>query len=407
MVLAEARAGRSGVLVVRGVAGVGKSALLGYVATRVEGWHVATAAGVESEMELAYCGLHQLCGPMLEHVERLPVPQRDALTTVFGLSAGDAPDRFLAGLATLTLFADVAERQPLVCIVDDAQWLDHASAQILGFVARRLLAERIAVIAAARRGSGDGVLTELPELGLQGLADGDARALLMDNLHGPLDTAVCDQIVAESHGNPLALFELPRTWDPSALAGGFGLPGSQAVEGRIEQSYAQRIVQLPAVTQLLVLAAAAEPIGDPVLLHRAADSLGIPMAASRPAGRRRSPEDRRSRRVHASAGAIGRRSIGAGRGPPPRALGPRRRHGRGDRSRPAGLASRPRHAADQRRGGGRAGALRRPGPGARWGRRRRVPPAAPWPSPTIPPGAATGRRRPPSPASRPGPSTRK
>ena len=128
-------------------AGVGKSALLGYVSTRVEGWHVATAAGVESEMELAYSGLHQLCVPMLEHVERLPVPQRDALATVFGLSAGPAPDRFLVGLATLTLFADVAERQPLVCIVDDAQWLDHASAQILGFVARRLLAERIAVIA--------------------------------------------------------------------------------------------------------------------------------------------------------------------------------------------------------------------------------------------------------------------
>ncbi len=283
MLLSDARAGRSGVLVMRGEAGVGKSALLGYVSTQVDGWHVATAAGVESEMELAYSGLHQLCVPMLEHVERLPPPQRDALATVFGLSAGAPPDRFLVGLATLTLFADVADRQPLVCVIDDAQWLDHASAQILGFVARRLLAERIAVIAAARRGSGDAVFTELPELGLQGLADGDARALLMDNLHGPLDTAVCDQIVAESHGNPLALFELPRTWDRSVLAGGFGLPGSQAVEGRIEQSYAQRILQLPADTQLLVLAAAAEPIGDPVLLHRAADALGIAMAASHPA----------------------------------------------------------------------------------------------------------------------------
>ena len=161
---------------------------------------------------------------------------------MFGLSTGPAPDRFLVGLATLTLFAEVAEQQPLVCIVDDAQWLDHASAQILGFVARRLLAERIALVCAARTGSGDDVLAGLPELPIGGLGDSDARALLLDNVHGPLDAAVCDQIVTESHGNPLALLELPRTWNAAELAGGFGLPGSQPVAGKIEQSYARRLV---------------------------------------------------------------------------------------------------------------------------------------------------------------------
>ena len=153
--LTDALAGRSRVTVLRGEAGVGKSALLGYLADRVDGWHVATAVGVESEMELAYAGLHQLCVPMLDQLERLPVPQREALATVFGLSAGPAPDRFLVGLATLTLFAEVAEQQPLIALVDDAQWLDRASAQLLGFVARRLLAERVALVCAARTGSGE------------------------------------------------------------------------------------------------------------------------------------------------------------------------------------------------------------------------------------------------------------
>ena len=158
---------------------MGKSALLGYLSDRVAGWHVARAVGVESEMELAYAGLHQLCAPMLDQLGRLPIPQRDALAMVFGRSAGAAPDRFLVGLATLTLFAEVAEQQPLACIVDDAQWLDHASAQILGFVARRLLAERIAVVCAARTGAGDDVLAGLPELSVRGLGDSDARALLL------------------------------------------------------------------------------------------------------------------------------------------------------------------------------------------------------------------------------------
>jgi DNA-binding CsgD family transcriptional regulator/tetratricopeptide (TPR) repeat protein len=281
--LADALAGQSRVAVLRGEAGVGKSALLGYLSGRAADWHVARAVGIESEMELAYAGLHQLCAPMLDQLGRLPVPQRDALATVFGRSAGAAPDRFLVGLATLTLFAEVAEQQPLVCLVDDAQWLDHASAQILGFVARRLLAERIAVVCAARTGAGDGVLAGLPELSVRGLEDSDSRALLLANVPGPLDSAVCDQIVMESHGNPLALLELPRTWNVAGLAGGFGLPRGQPVAGRIEQSYIRRLQLLPSDTQLLVLTAAAEPLGDPVLLHRAAGSLGIDLAAAGPA----------------------------------------------------------------------------------------------------------------------------
>ncbi len=262
---------------------MGKTALLEYLAGRVGGWQVARTVGVESEMELAHAGLHQLCAPLLGHLERLPVPQRDALAVVFGRSAGRAPDRFLVGLATLTLVAEVAEDQPLVCLVEDAQWLDQASAQVLGFVARRLLAERVALVAAARPGAGDDVLAGLPDLPDCGLGDRDARALLLGNVYGPLDAAVCEQIVAESHGNPLALLELPRTWNISWLAGGFRLPASQPVAGRIEQSYARRLGLLPAETRLLVLAAAAEPLGDLVLFHGAAAALGVDLAAVSPA----------------------------------------------------------------------------------------------------------------------------
>jgi tetratricopeptide (TPR) repeat protein len=282
-ILADALAGRSGVTVLRGEAGVGKSALLGCLSDRVAGWHVAKAVGVESEMELDYAGLHQLCAPVLDRLGRLPAPQRDALATVFGRGAGAAPDRFLVGLATLTLFAEVAEEQPLVCLVDDAQWLDQASAQVLGFVARRLLAERVAVVCATRTEAGDDVLTGLPELSVRGLGDRDARALLLAGVPGPLDTRVCDQIVAESHGNPLALLELPRTWNVTGLAGGFGFPSRQPVASRIEQSYIRRLQPLPPDTRLLVLMAAAEPLGDPVLFHRAAGRLGVDLAAAGPA----------------------------------------------------------------------------------------------------------------------------
>ena len=281
--VADVLAGSSRVLVLRGEAGVGKSALLAYLSGRTAGWQVASAVGVESEMDLAYSGLHQLCAPLLDHLDELPVPQRNALATVFGLSTGPAPDRFLVGLATLTLVAQAAEQQPLACIVDDAQWLDGASAQLLAFVARRLLAERVALVCAARTGTGDGVLAGLPALEIRGLSDGDARPLLLGHVHGPIDAAVTDQIVAESRGNPLALLELPRTWDAAGLAGGFGLPASQPVAGKIEHSYVQRLRLLPADTRLLVLTAAAEPLGDPVLLRRAAGALGIDMMAAAPA----------------------------------------------------------------------------------------------------------------------------
>lgn len=281
--LADALAGTSRVVVLRGEAGVGKTALLDYLSGHVAGWHVATAVGVESEMELAYSGLHQLCAPMLSMLDRLPAPQRTALATVFGRDTGPAPDRFLIGLATLTLFAEIAEQQPLICIIDDAQWLDDASEQILGFVARRLLAERIALVCAVRSGIGDDVLTRLPELSVDGLSEGEARTLLLENVHGPLDASVCEQIITESHGNPLALLELPRTWNAAELAGGFGFPVSHQVIGKIEQSYARRLQLLPLETQLLVLAAAAEPLGDPIVLDRAVKELGIDAASVGPA----------------------------------------------------------------------------------------------------------------------------
>jgi DNA-binding CsgD family transcriptional regulator len=278
--VADVLAGASRVLVLRGEPGVGKSALLRYLSDRVAGWEVVSAVGAESEMELAYSGLHQLCAPLLDRLDELPTPQRDALATVFGLSTGPAPDRFLVGLATLTLVAQAAEERPLACVIDDAQWLDHASAQIIGFVARRLLAERVALVYAARTGTETDVLAGLPTLPVGGLRDDDARRLLLGAVHGPLDAAIVEQIIAESHGNPLALLELPRTWTAAGYGGGYGLPGSRPVAGKIEQSFARRLELLPPDTQLLVLTAAAEPLGDLALLRRAVDVLGIEMDAA-------------------------------------------------------------------------------------------------------------------------------
>jgi DNA-binding CsgD family transcriptional regulator len=275
--------GSSQVVVLRGDAGAGKSALLDYTVGRADGWRVAKAAGVESEMELAYSGLHQLCAPMLAHLDSLPDPQRGALATVFGVEAGPAPDRFLVGLATLTLLAEVADEQPLLCVIDDAHWLDAASAQIVLFVCRRLLAERVVILSAARTGIGDDVFAGLPHLTVPPLNDSDARELLLSVVHGPLDVAVLDQLVTESHGNPLALQELSRTGAKPGLAGGFGVLDGRPVVGKVEQSYALRLAGLPQPTRLLVLAAAAEPLGDPVLLNRAAEHLGIDFAAIGPA----------------------------------------------------------------------------------------------------------------------------
>ena len=281
--LAEVLEGQSRVLVLRGEAGIGKSELLQYLSGRLDGWRLARAVAVETELEFAYSGLHQVCSTMLGSLGRLPEPQRDALGIVFGLTPGPVPNRFLVGLATLTLFAEIAERQPLVCIVDDAQWLDQESAQILGFVARRLLAERIVLVCAARGGVGDHVLTGLPDMRIGGLGDADARSLLRSRLPGPLDTAVREQVIAESHGNPLALLELGRTLSVATIAGGFGVPASRGITGTIERTYEQRLGQLPVRTRLLLLLAAAEPLGDPVLFYRAGALLGIDRGALLPA----------------------------------------------------------------------------------------------------------------------------
>ena len=275
------RAGESRALVLRGEPGVGKTALLEYLAGRAAGCRVVTAAGVQSEMELAFAALHQLCAPMLDRLERLPVPQREGLRTAFGMSAGPVPDRFLVGLAVLGLLSETAAARPLVCLVDDAQWLDGASAQVLAFAARRLGAESVAVVFAARVPAGD--LAGLPELAVGGLPEQDARALLDSALAGPLDAPVRDQLVAETRGNPLALLELPRGLAAAELAGGFGLPDALPLTGRIEESFRRRVDALPDQARRLLLLAAAEPAGDPALLWRAAGRVGIGAAAAQPA----------------------------------------------------------------------------------------------------------------------------
>jgi len=277
------RAGESRALVVRGEPGVGKSALLDYLLERAAGCRAVRAAGVQSEMELAFAGLHQLCAPMLHRLGRLPAPQRDALGTAFGLRAGATPDRFLVGLAALSLFSEVADERPLVCVVDDAQWLDRASMDALAFVARRLVAESVGVVFAARESGTEQELTGLPELVVDGLRAADARALLGSVIAGPLDERVRDRIVAETGGNPLALLELPRGLTAAELAGGFGLPHAPSLAGRIEESFRRRVEALPAHTRQLLVVAAAEPVGDPVLVWRAAERLGIGVDAAAPA----------------------------------------------------------------------------------------------------------------------------
>jgi DNA-binding CsgD family transcriptional regulator/tetratricopeptide (TPR) repeat protein len=285
--LRQAKVGRSGTLVIRGEAGIGKTALLKHVCDTASGFRVEHAVGVESEMGFAYAGLHQLCAPLLDRLGALPDPQQAALGVAFGLRAGDPPDRFLVGLATLSLLAEAAEERPLLCLVDDAQWLDEASVQTLGFVARRVEAERLALVFALRdpstNPSGTEVFAGLPDLGLCGLGDVDARALLATAVKTPLDEGVRDRIIAETRGNPLALLELPRGARPAKLAGGFGLPDALSVPRRVEQSFQHRSASLPADTQMWLLVAAAEPVGDAALLWRAAEHLGIGADAATPA----------------------------------------------------------------------------------------------------------------------------
>jgi DNA-binding NarL/FixJ family response regulator len=276
--LDAARAGRSGVLVLRGEPGAGKTALLDCVIGSAAGLRVARVAGVESEMELAFAALQQLCAPMLDKLAGLPDPQREALGVAFGLKTGAAPDRFLVGLAALSLLSEAAEQQPLLCVIDDAQWLDRASAQALAFAARRLLAEPVALVFATREPGEE--FRGLPELLVGGLGEGDARELLGSVIRGPLDERVRDLIVAETRGNPLALLELPRGLTHAELAGGFGLPGAVSLAGRIEDSFGRQLEALPDQTRRLLLLAAADPSGDASLVWRAAERLDIPVQAA-------------------------------------------------------------------------------------------------------------------------------
>jgi DNA-binding CsgD family transcriptional regulator len=281
--VAGVRAGHSQVLVLRGEAGCGKTALLLQLSAAAKGCRIVRATGVESEMELAFAGLHSLCATLLGRLGQLPQPQREALSTAFGMSAGPPAERLLIGLAVLSLLADAAEEQPLVCIVDDAQWLDHVSSQTLAFVARRLLAERVGLVFAVREHGDQEVLAGLPELAIGGLAAEHARILLDSIIPGPLDEQVKTRILDETHGNPLALIELPRGLTPAELAGGFGLPDARPLTSRIERTFVQRAEKLPRDSQLLLLTAAAEPLGDARLLWRAAECLGLGVEAGGPA----------------------------------------------------------------------------------------------------------------------------
>jgi len=272
--LAGVRGGRGGVLVVHGEAGVGKTALLDRAVEAALGFRTARTSGIEAEMELPFAAVQQLCSPFLDLMDRLPQPQHEALGVAFGLITGPAPNPFLIGLAVLGLLSEAAEERPLLCVVDDAQWLDRASARALAFVARRLLAEKIALVFAARD-PGD-LLAGLPELHVVSLGHRDARTLLESALPARLDEDVLERIVVETHGNPLALLELPRGLTPTQLAGGFGLPAAVPLSASIEESFTRRLTNLPGDARRFLLVAAADPVGDPALVWRAAQELGIP-----------------------------------------------------------------------------------------------------------------------------------
>jgi len=279
--LSAVREGGSAVLVLCGELGIGKTALLEYAVERASGFGILRAAGVQSEMELPFAALHQLCAPMLDRLERLPEPQRHALGTAFGLVSGDPADRFFTGLAVLTLLSEAASDEPLLCVIDDAQWLDEASGNALELVARRLGAESVGMLCARRESSER--FSGLPELVVEGLRDIDARQVLASVVPGPLDERVRERIIAEARGNPLALLELPRGLSAEQLAGGFGLPRALPLMRPIEESFVRRLEALPEESRLLLLVAAAEPLGDPALVWRAAEWLGVAHAALGPA----------------------------------------------------------------------------------------------------------------------------
>ena len=275
------RESSSQALVLHGEPGIGKTALLEELAERASGFRMFSFSGVQSEMELAFAALHQLCAPLLDRLAAVPAPQADALRITFGLDSGPVPERLLVGLAVLSLLAEAAAEQPLLCVLDDAQWLDRASAQVIAFVARRLGAESIGLVFGTRALSDE--LAGLPQLTIDGLGKADACTLLDSVLTIKVDQRIRDQIVAETRGNPLALVELPRELAVPELAGGFGLPGAVVVPGGAEEMFRRRVEALPAESRRLLLLAAAEPTGDPVLLWRAAALLGIGSPTARPA----------------------------------------------------------------------------------------------------------------------------
>jgi DNA-binding CsgD family transcriptional regulator len=281
--LTSVREGQSAVLVIRGEAGIGKTELLRYAARQASGFRVAQVMSVEAEMELPFAGIHQLCAPMLDRLDVLPQPQQDALSVALGLASGDVPNRFLVGLAVLGLLSAAAEARPLLCLVEDGQWLDDASGLILGFIARRLLAESVGIVVAVREPTTRHDFDGLPELLLRGLDEEDARTLLVRAVPGLLDERVRDRIVAETRGNPLALLDLPRSRSPTELAADFELAAATDLPRHLEDHYLQRVAELPEATQRLLLLAAAEPIGDATLVWRAAQGLGIDRSSIAPA----------------------------------------------------------------------------------------------------------------------------
>ena len=284
--LANVRGGQSAVLVLRGEAGIGKTAVLQYAARQAASFRVTRVTGVEAEMELPFAAVHQLCAPMLNQLDALPRPQQQGLSVALGLASGEVPDRFLVALAVLSLLSATAEEQPLLCLVEDAQWLDAASSQVLGFVARRVLAESVAIVVAIREPGADPPTRDfdgLPEIRLEGLQEEAARALLAAAVPGRLDDRIRDRIVAENRGNPLALLELPGRMTAAELAGGFELPAAGDLPAHLEDHYARRIGALPEATQRLMLLAAAEPLGDARLVWRAGQKLEIGTDALAPA----------------------------------------------------------------------------------------------------------------------------
>ena len=277
--LRRVREGESAVLVIRGEAGIGKTALMRYCARQASGCRLVQIAGVESELEMPFAGLHQLCRPMVERIGALPWPQQQALRVSFGLATGNPSDRFLVGLAVLALLAEAAAERPLVCLVDDVQWLDEPTRQVLAFVGRRLHAEAVLLLFGVREAGSEQLMPDVPAMTLEGLAEEDARALLTAAVQRQLDPQVRDRIVAETHGNPLALLELPRAMSPADLAGGFGMPPATKVPGKLDEHYRRRIKALSASTQRFMLLAAADPTGDATLVWRAAQRVGVPRSA--------------------------------------------------------------------------------------------------------------------------------